>query len=319
MFDRSLRARGTKVEASFAWRSGRRKRPRPCVRLSDLKGSEEAGRLWRLECALWTLRVRNILESFARPFVHANRLAKVPVRLERDERGAAWLVGRSGELRAVADWRTGDVDRDRALGAITSYLNNLHRIAAKQLRCEPSFECCTSDDALRLIQSDEAGTATSVVSVLGTEHPDAATVRTGWVDGPEVLDRFRGELARVEIHARVLARRLGTRHVTIDDLRVFGREGLLDAARSFDERHGVSFSHWATLRTRSAMIDGLRRWVACPSAWCARELERIVGAFRGAFSPRSRARPPLPQAAQARREAQWPSVPWRESRRRRRL
>ena len=164
------------------------------------------------------------------------------------------------------------MDHDRALGAIRSYLDNLHRSAGKRLRCEPSFECCTSDDALPLIPSDDAATATSVLSVLGTEHPDAATVRTGWVDGPEVLDRFRGELAQFEIHARVLARRLGTRHVTIDDLRGFGSEGLLDAARSFDERHGVPFSHWATLRTRSAMIDGLRRWVACPSAWCASEL-----------------------------------------------
>jgi RNA polymerase sigma factor FliA len=50
----------------------------------------------------------------------------------------------------------------------------------------------------------------------------------------------------------------------MDDLRGFGREGLLDAARSYDERHATPFSHWATLRIRRSMIDGVRRWGALP-------------------------------------------------------
>jgi hypothetical protein len=38
VFDRSRRARVTKVKASFAWRLGQRKRPRPRRRPSGLNG-----------------------------------------------------------------------------------------------------------------------------------------------------------------------------------------------------------------------------------------------------------------------------------------
>jgi len=141
VFDRARRASVTKVEASFAWRSGPRKRPGPCVRPSDLKGAEEDLRPWRFAVAL-----KGQGHSAGR---HCRRIAvdaansqyprasqgqssrestrKVLVRLERDERGAAWLVGRSGGLRAVvscaADWRAGAMGHDRPLGAITSYLD----------------------------------------------------------------------------------------------------------------------------------------------------------------------------------------------------
>jgi RNA polymerase sigma factor for flagellar operon FliA len=47
-------------------------------------------------------------------------------------------------------------------------------------------------------------------------------------------------------------------------LRSFGRDGLLDAARSYNEQQGVPFERWATLRIRAAMIDGVRRWGAIP-------------------------------------------------------
>jgi RNA polymerase sigma factor FliA len=198
---------------------------------------------------------------------HADRLSKLLVRLERTQQAGTWVVGRSGELQAVvsctiADWRAGVVDGNLALDAITSYIDGLHRDAAKRLRCGPALACCKTDDAITLVPDDEA--ATNAASSLGAEHGDAGTVRAGWKDDAEVLDRFHGELALVEIHARTLARRLGTRFVTTDDLRGFGREGLLDAARSFDERHGAPFSHWATLRIRRAMIDGVRRWGVLP-------------------------------------------------------
>ncbi len=198
---------------------------------------------------------------------HADRLSKLLVRLERNQQAGTWVIGRSGELRAVvsctiSDWRAGVVDGNLALDAITSYIDGLHRDAAKRLRCGPGLACCKIDDAITLVPEDEA--ATHAASSLGTEHGDAGTVRAGWKDDAEVLDRFRGELALVEIHARTLARRLGTRSVTTDDLRGFGREGLLDAARSFDERHATPFSHWATLRIRRAMIDGVRRWGVLP-------------------------------------------------------
>jgi RNA polymerase sigma factor for flagellar operon FliA len=63
----------------------------------------------------------------------------------------------------------------------------------------------------------------------------------------------------------------------MDDLRAFGREGLLDAARAFDERRGVAFDQWASLRIRSAMIDGVRRWGPMP-ARMRRELRALESA-----------------------------------------
>jgi RNA polymerase sigma factor for flagellar operon FliA len=205
--------------------------------------------------------------GFRKVLRHADRFSKVLVRLEGDEHAASWVVGRSGELRAfvscaIADWRAGVLDHDRALDAITSYVDGLHRGVAKRLRCGTTLECCMTDDAVTSVPGDEV--AISVASSVGAAQSQGPTVRAGWVDGPEVLERFHGELARVEIHARVLARRLGTRRVTVDDLRGFGREGLLDAARSFDDRRGVPFLHWATLRIRSAMIDGVRCWGGLP-------------------------------------------------------
>ncbi len=198
---------------------------------------------------------------------HADRLSKLLVHLERTQQAGTWVVGRSGELQAVvsctiSDWRAGVVEGNLALDAITSYIDGLHRDAAKRLRCGPALECCKTDDAITLVPDDEA--ATDAASSLGASHCDVGTVRAGWKDDADVLDRFHGELALVEIHASTFARRLGTRFVTTDDLRGFGREGLLDAARSFDERHATPFSHWATLRIRRAMIDGVRRWGVLP-------------------------------------------------------
>ena len=83
-------------------------------------------------------------------------------------------------------------------------------------------------------------------------------------DTAESLERFQRELDLVEINARQIARRLGPSSVTLDDLRSFGREGLLAAARTFDEARGVPFRRWANLRVRGAMIDGVRQWGALP-------------------------------------------------------
>ncbi|MDP9000057.1 MAG: sigma-70 family RNA polymerase sigma factor [Myxococcota bacterium] len=82
-------------------------------------------------------------------------------------------------------------------------------------------------------------------------------------DGPEVLARFHAELDLVDIVARQLGRRIAAA-VTLDDLRSFGREGLLQAARTFDESHGVPFRRWANVRIRGAMIDGVRKWGGLP-------------------------------------------------------
>jgi RNA polymerase sigma factor for flagellar operon FliA len=82
-------------------------------------------------------------------------------------------------------------------------------------------------------------------------------------DPPEVLARFRAELDLVDIVARQMARRIAPA-VTLDDLRSFGREGLLQAARTFEESRGVPFRRWANIRIRGAMIDGVRQWGELP-------------------------------------------------------
>jgi RNA polymerase sigma factor FliA len=82
-------------------------------------------------------------------------------------------------------------------------------------------------------------------------------------DTPEILARFSSELALVDVCARQMGRRIGPA-VTLDDLRSFGREGLLTAARTFDESRGVPFRRWANLRIRGAMIDGVRQWGELP-------------------------------------------------------
>jgi len=198
---------------------------------------------------------------------HADRFARLLFGIERDERASPWLVGRSGELRAVvsstvADWRSGLCDEANAIDAIRSYLDSLHRGAAKQLHSTSvALECCEPENAItRTGDADSRDLATTLNAWLN----ELPTLRAPWTDGPEVLARIRAELPRVEAHAMNLSRRLGTRYVTKDDLQGFGREGLLDAARSFDERRGIPFARWAGLRIRNAMMDGARRWSGLP-------------------------------------------------------
>jgi RNA polymerase sigma factor for flagellar operon FliA len=93
------------------------------------------------------------------------------------------------------------------------------------------------------------------------------------------LDLFRGELDLVDLNARQVARRIGSCAITLDDLRSFGQEGLLRAARSFDASRGVPFRRWANLRIRGAMIDGVRQWGALPRR-VFQELRAIAAADR---------------------------------------
>ncbi len=94
--------------------------------------------------------------------------------------------------------------------------------------------------------------------------PRPTNSRSNAIVAPEVLGRFRSELDLVDLNARQVARRLAASSVTIDDLRSFGQEGLLQAARSFDASRGVPFRRWANLRIRGAMIDGVRQWGQLP-------------------------------------------------------
>jgi RNA polymerase sigma factor FliA len=98
-------------------------------------------------------------------------------------------------------------------------------------------------------------------------------------DRPEVLSRFHSHVDLVDLNARQVARRIATTTVTLDDLRSFGREGLLQAARTFDESRGVPFRRWANLRIRGAMIDGVRQWGNLPRR-IYRELRGIAAADR---------------------------------------
>jgi RNA polymerase sigma factor for flagellar operon FliA len=98
----------------------------------------------------------------------------------------------------------------------------------------------------------------------GVEPPRRPAHATAAPDTPEVLARFASELDLVDIVARQMGRRIAATAVTLDDLRSFGREGLLHAARAFDESRGVPFRRWANVRIRGAMIDGVRQWGDLP-------------------------------------------------------
>ena len=76
-------------------------------------------------------------------------------------------------------------------------------------------------------------------------------------DSPEVTERFSSALGLVDIVARQILRTLGGA-AELEELLSFGREGLWDAARRFDESRGVPFRGYANFRVRGAIIDGIR-------------------------------------------------------------
>ncbi len=116
-------------------------------------------------------------------------------------------------------------------------------------------------------------------------------------DTPEVLELFELELGLVDVLARQLARSIGSA-VEVDDLRSFGREGLLEAARRFDRSRGVPFRAYANFRVRGAMIDGVRLSSQLPR----RAYERVNGlsaalrASEGAADDTFAAVPSVPRA-----------------------
>jgi RNA polymerase sigma factor FliA len=89
--------------------------------------------------------------------------------------------------------------------------------------------------------------------------------------------RFESALDLVETMVRRLARELGP-GVELDELRSFGREGLLDAARKYDPERGVPFRGYASFRVRGAIIDGVRASARLPR----RAHERLSGIQAGA-------------------------------------
>ena len=210
---------------------------------------------------------------------HASRFARVLATMEREATAEPWVKGRADELRALVlgtlrDWRTGAIELEEAVRRVTSRVDELHRQAALRRGERCVFGCCGTDDAVTAAGEDLTDPSPVPDPFAEQLHAAAetleATARTPWKDAPEMLARFRAELAAVPIHARAMKRRIG-RACPLEDLVAFGREGLLDAARSFNEGRGVPFSVWATVRIRSAMIDGLRRWGVSRST--LRELE----------------------------------------------
>jgi RNA polymerase sigma factor for flagellar operon FliA len=200
---------------------------------------------------------------------HARRLIRVLAEIERGRKDA-WFRGRAEEVRgamslAVADWRSGARDADMAGRLLLSYVDALHRSASKKLRCGVALACCDPDDVITAVAPDEWGSsATSGITGAATSQLiSEPTVPTEWVDTPEMVARFQEGLPLIEVHALSVARSTGP-GCTVDDLRGFGREGLLDAARSFDDSRGVPYERWASMRIRSSMIDGVRRWRATP-------------------------------------------------------
>ena len=75
-------------------------------------------------------------------------------------------------------------------------------------------------------------------------------------DAPETVARIHEGMPIVDMLAHQLRRQIGA--YDLDDLKSAGREGLVNAARSFDPALGVPFRRWANLRVRGAMIDAVR-------------------------------------------------------------
>ncbi len=119
-------------------------------------------------------------------------------------------------------------------------------------------------------------------------------------EAPEVLERFSSALGLVDIVARQILRTLGG-VAELEELLSFGREGLWDAARRFDESRGVPFRGYANFRVRGAIIDGIR----ASSRLSRRTHERLNGlqaaarVSEGAQEDLSAPRPPGSGAGEA--------------------
>ena len=119
-------------------------------------------------------------------------------------------------------------------------------------------------------------------------------------ESPEVHERFSSALGLVEMIARQVLRTLGGA-ADFEELLSFGREGLWDAARRFDDSRGVPFRGYANFRVRGAIIDGVR----ASSRLSRRTHERLNGLqaagriSEGAFEDLSVPRPPGSGPAEA--------------------
>jgi RNA polymerase sigma factor for flagellar operon FliA len=82
-------------------------------------------------------------------------------------------------------------------------------------------------------------------------------------DTPISRELFDANLSLVDQIARQVIRCVDNR-LDFNELRSFGLEGLMVAARRFDPEKGVPFRGYAAFRVRGAMIDGVRKNGALP-------------------------------------------------------
>jgi RNA polymerase sigma factor for flagellar operon FliA len=232
--------------------------------------------------------------DLAKVIGHAKRFTKVLTKLESAS-AEVWFLGRAGELRgvvslALADWRSGASNAEAAGHAIVSYIDTLHQGVARNLRCAVALDCCEHDEVITdgLPDDWQFPPTVEIESTDPASATNGPTVPARWVDSPAVLARVREGLPLVNRIARAVARRVGEAYATLDDLGAFGREGLLDAARAFDDQRGVPFDGWASLRIRNAMIDGVRRWGPIPARE-RRRLQQRSGVAPSDSSPGARA------------------------------
>lgn len=89
-----------------------------------------------------------------------------------------------------------------------------------------------------------------------TQNDLFSRAHAGDIDARNELVRIHAGL--VQFVARRLARTLSDR-VDLDELLSAGNIGLMQAVEAFDPSRGLSFSTFASLRVRGAMLDELRR------------------------------------------------------------
>jgi len=97
-------------------------------------------------------------------------------------------------------------------------------------------------------------------------------------EGNEVRNRLiLDHIKMVKIIALKISARLPP-HIEIDDLIHSGVLGLIDAAEKFDNKKGIKFATYASLRIKGAILDDLRHmdWATRTQRQKIKDLERIT-------------------------------------------
>jgi RNA polymerase sigma factor for flagellar operon FliA len=109
------------------------------------------------------------------------------------------------------------------------------------------------------------------------EKTTRASATSAEKDGPEVSARVRQGLDLVPKVGAQLLRHAKRARLPLEELSSYGNEGLLAAARTFDEARGVPFRAWAVIKIRGAILDGIRATSTVPRR-VVRELRALEAA-----------------------------------------